>query len=120
MARKIRICKEPGCHNQQVTKGHCRLHYLKNWNEIKKVEKRRAAKNLNHYIDDICKKFPDRYLDVLKKDIESEGEAAEVKTEEDTCDSLYYDEDLEGIFDDFNYDKNFDKLLDNLKYEDDY
>ncbi|MFH0799971.1 MAG: hypothetical protein V2A66_07325 [Pseudomonadota bacterium] len=68
---KIKICKEPDCQNAATTEGYCRLHYLRNWKHIKEDSRRRAAKKLNRYIDHVIQKHPDRYIDVIKKDLRS-------------------------------------------------
>jgi len=70
MAR-IKICSEPDCTNAATTEGYCRLHYLRNWKKIKEETRRRAAKKLNRYIDHVMHKHPDKYVEVIKKDIRS-------------------------------------------------
>lgn len=70
MAR-INICKEKSCKDAATTEGYCRLHYLRNWKQIKREKRRRAAKKLNQYIEGICRRHPDRYMDEIKKDIRS-------------------------------------------------
>lgn len=109
---KIRICKEQGCNNAQTTKGYCRLHYLKNWKKIKAKKQKDAAKRLNQYIENIVAKNPDRYMEVLKKEIRS-----------DKFDKYMPDEyssemdDLYKIFNDAGYDGEVEKLIRNLKLE---
>jgi len=68
---KIKICKEEGCKNSQTTDGFCRLHYLKNWKKLQTEKKKKSAKNLNRYVESILKKHPDRYIEVIKKDLRS-------------------------------------------------
>ena len=68
---QIRLCKMKECRNAATTSGFCRLHYLQNWKKIKTEQKRKAAKNLNNYVDHIMKRFPDRFVDEIKKDIRS-------------------------------------------------
>ncbi len=69
---KIKICIEPGCKNAQTTKNFCRLHYLKNWKEIKDTEKKKAADRLNKYVEGICKKYPEKYIDVIRRELRSD------------------------------------------------
>lgn len=69
----IKICKEEGCTNASTTKGYCRLHYLRNWKQIKDGERRKAAKKLNRYIEHVIRKHPDRYVDIIKRDLRDPG-----------------------------------------------
>ncbi|HEX5038182.1 MAG TPA: hypothetical protein VFX30_13580 [bacterium] len=69
---KIKICIEPGCKNASTTKDFCRLHYLKNWKGIKEAEQKKAADKLNKYVEGIVKKFPDRYVDVIRREIRTD------------------------------------------------
>ena len=69
----IKICKEEGCHNAATTRGYCRLHYLRNWKRIKDETRRRGAKKLNRYIEHVMKNHPDRYVEVIKKEIREPG-----------------------------------------------
>ncbi len=111
MAR-IKICKEEGCHNSATTAGFCRLHYLKNWKKIKSTEKRRAAKNLNSYIENVCHRHPDHYMEVIKKDIRSPRFD---KFVEETFG--YEDDDVEDIFNEPTYEEEIEKLIKELKLE---
>lgn len=72
VAQKIKICVEPDCRNAQTTKDYCRLHYLKNWKRIKDDEQKKAADRLNKYVEGICKKFPEKYVDVIRRDLKSD------------------------------------------------
>ncbi len=71
MGRKIKICKDKGCDNEETTAGYCRYHYLRNWKEIKREERKHAVKSLNRYIEHICTKYPDQYVAAVKRDLAS-------------------------------------------------
>ena len=71
MPKPIKICSEPGCKNAQTAKGYCRLHYLKNWKQIKADEKQKTAERLNKYVEGIVKRSPDKYVDEVKRDLKS-------------------------------------------------
>ena len=110
---RIRICKEEDCHSAQTTGGYCRLHYLKNWKTIKKEQQERSAKRLNRYIESICRKFPDKYIEVLKEDIESR-KFKRHDDQHDEIDELYhlfseptYEEEIERLIHDLKIEKNF-------------
>lgn len=111
---KIKICIEPGCKNAQTTKDFCRLHYLKNWKKIKDVEQKKAADRLNKYVDGIVKKFPDRYVDVIRREIRTDrgdltkamGEGGE-ETEDIYDANLRDDEGLDQLISRIKLDKDF-------------
>ena len=107
---KIKICKEESCQNSQTTGGFCRLHYLKNWKKIQLDKKKKAAKNLNRYVESILKRNPDRYVEIIKKDIRSKKFEQFV---EDEFGSL----EPGGLFDSPTYEQEIDELLDQIKVE---
>lgn len=71
MARKIKICKEKECDNEQTTSGYCRYHYLRNWRQVKEKQQKQSVKALNQYIDHICSKHPENYVAAVKRDLAS-------------------------------------------------
>ena len=113
---KIRICIEPGCKNAQTTKDYCRLHYLKNWKKIKDEEQKKAADRLNKYVEGICKKFPERYVDVIRREIRTEkGDFQKAVDEvaggeEESYEGLGFQDDDDGI----------DKLITRIKLDKDF
>ena len=95
MSPKIRLCREAGCSNQQTTKNYCRLHYLKNWRQIKAKDKEKAAKDLNNYVNAILKRNPDKGLQELKENLKDED-----KFEQSVSEMVYEDE-LNMLMNDF-------------------
>lgn len=114
---KIKICSEPGCKNAETTKGYCRLHYLKNWKTIRTAAQKKSADRLNKYVEGICKKFPEKYLDVIRQNIQ-DGKSADGKTgDEDAPEDL-----SEEVLQAFGYqdDESLDKLLSHIKIDKDF
>lgn len=112
---KIKICIEPGCKNAQTTKDFCRLHYLRNWKKIKDAEQKKAAERLNKYVDGIVKKFPEKYVDVIRREIKSDrGEFQKALGEEggDEADNLYESG--------FREDDGIDQLITKIKLDKDF
>src|SRR3989344_3649145 len=107
---KIKICKEADCHNAQTTGGFCRLHYLKNWKKIQTEKKKKAAKNLNRYVESILKRYPDRYVEVIKKEIRS-------KKFEQFVEDEFGAAEPGGLFDSVNYEEEIDTILDKLELD---
>lgn len=108
---QIKICKEPDCQDAATTKGYCRLHYLRHWKEIKEKERHRAAKKLNSYIESICKKHPDRYMEAIKDDLRSS------RLDRNAEETFGFENEAELIFDEPTYEEEIQKLIDELKIE---
>lgn len=109
MAR-IRICKEEGCKNAATTGGFCRLHYLKNWKRLKREEQKRAAKRLNRYIESVVRRHPDRYLEIIKRDLRSPDFDKYIE------DYFGNEEDeINAIFNEPTYDEDVRRLIEKLK-----
>ena len=49
--RRVKLCKVKGCRNPATTMGHCRMHYLKNWKEIKEKQKKKAKQLKQEGVD---------------------------------------------------------------------
>lgn len=107
---KIKICKEEGCHNSQTTAGFCRLHYLKNWKNIKREQQEKAAKKLNRYIEAICRKHPDKYIEVIKDEIKTK----KFKAHDDANEEM---DDLYRLFNEPTYEEEVERLIKELKIE---
>ena len=111
---RIKICREAECQNAVTTAGYCRLHYLKNWKKIKSTEKRKAAKNLNSYIESVCRKHPDRYMDVIKKDLRSPRFDKYIE------EVFGYEDEAEDLFNEPSYEEEVQRLIKELKLEKDF
>lgn len=104
MGRKIKICIEEGCHDPQTTKEYCRLHYLKNWRDIKATEKKKAARRLNRYVEGIMRRNPDTYDNNRTRDSYADQSSTE---------------DVEGLIEDLGYSDpdSLDEIINNIKVE---
>jgi hypothetical protein len=71
-------CREPGCEQEILLVGYCRLHYIKNWRKIKRKEAILASGQLNNYVEELVHKYPDKYLEVIRQDLASEKDWAKV------------------------------------------
>lgn len=112
MSPKIKLCKEKNCSNQQTTRGYCRLHYLKNWKKIKEDEKKKAAKDLNRYVENIVKRNPDKSAEAVRQELaggDFDFEARRKGSDEldDVISDLGYKSDLDYIFDNIKLDDSF-------------
>ncbi len=72
------VCREIACEGLATTAGYCRLHYLKNWKKIKRKELILKERKLNHYIEELVVKYPDKYIEAIRQDLESDKDFAKV------------------------------------------
>jgi hypothetical protein len=114
MARKIKLCKESGCSNEQTTLGYCRLHYLKNWKKIRAESRRKAAKHLNKYINSIVRSDPDGGVKALRKNLRNEGAF------EKSVDDLFYSDSAREVMTDLGYREDLDGMIDSIKIDEDF
>ncbi len=114
MSPKIKLCKEAGCNNQQTTGGFCRLHYLKNWKKIQAEKKRKAAKNLNKYIESIVRSNPDRAQQKLKDNLRDEG------TFERSMEDAFYGDSLREVMADLGYSEGLDRMITSIQVDEDF
>lgn len=114
MSPKIKLCKEAGCNNQQTTAGFCRLHYLKNWKKIQTDRKRKAAKNLNKYIESIVRSNPDRAQNALKANLRDEP------TFERSMDEVFSGDSLRQTMVDLGYREDIDTMIGSIKIDEDF
>jgi len=110
MAR-IRICKEKGCKDAATTDGFCRLHYLRNWKEIKDAKKEAGAKRLNRYIERVLRENPDDYLDIIRRDLERPD------FEDSVVRALDFGEDSGASVEEGDDENEIDRILRKLKIE---
>jgi len=108
---KIRICKEENCKNAATSGGYCRLHYLRNWKRLKQEEQKRAAKRLNRYIESVIKRHPDKYVEMIKKDLRSpnfdqliDAQFGDEENEDLILDEPAFDEEVRALIEKFRKD----------------
>lgn len=67
-----RLCKVRDCDQICTVDVYCRYHYLLLW---KKIQTRKHILNdgkLQKYLEDLTSRFPDKFLEVIKKDLKTE------------------------------------------------
>lgn len=111
--RKVKLCKQKNCRNQATTSGYCRVHYLKNWKQIKEKQKKKAIKNLNKYIDHIMHKHPEGYMEVIKEDLRNFDQFSR------KAEHYFSEDDFHDIMEELNVD-DVHKIIDNIKIDDAY
>lgn len=108
----VKLCKENTCKNTATTHGYCRLCYLKNWRLIQVKQKKKAADNLNKYVDHIMKKHPDNYVDAIKHDLRNADRF------QSKANQYFEDGDYRDVMEDMDFADVSEKIANNLKVDD--
>ncbi len=67
-----RYCRVRDCDQISVVDGYCRYHYLLFWKKIQVRKKILGEGKLERYIEELTSRYPDKYIEMLKKDLRSE------------------------------------------------
>lgn len=66
------ICRVPDCDQVSQVDSYCRYHYLLFWKKIQARKKILSEGKLERYIEELTARYPDKFLDVLKKDLRNQ------------------------------------------------
>ncbi len=69
-----RFCRVRDCDQLAVVDTYCRFHYLLHWKKIQIRKKILTEGKLERYIEELTARYPDKFLDMLRKDLRSEKE----------------------------------------------
>ncbi|HAG90639.1 MAG TPA: hypothetical protein DCL41_02135 [Bdellovibrionales bacterium] len=69
-----RYCRVKDCDQLATVEAYCRYHYLLFWKKIQIRKKILSEGRLEKYIEELTARYPDKYLDMLRKDLRSEKE----------------------------------------------
>lgn len=111
--RRIKLCKVKGCRNAATTMAHCRIHYLKNWKQIKDKQKKKAVETLNKYIEHIMRKNPNGYLEAIREDLRNQDQFTR------KVDGFFSGDEFQDAFDEIGM-EDMDRLIGSLKFDDSY
>lgn len=97
-----RYCRVRDCDQVAIVDAYCRYHYLLFWKKIQVRKKILTEGKLQKYIEDLTARYPDKFLEILRKDLRSEKDfmAAIMELELDEASSeseTYEDEDRSFI-----------------------
>jgi hypothetical protein len=81
-------CKVKDCDQLSKVDGYCRYHYIALWKRIQTRKKILAGGKLDRYIEELTARYPDKYLEMLRKDLASEKDFLAVVAELDIDDNL--------------------------------
>lgn len=65
-------CIERNCDSPATTANFCRLHYIKNWNDIKKKLQILSEGKLQELIEVLVSKYPVKYIEAILQDLSEE------------------------------------------------
>lgn len=69
-----RYCRVKDCDQLATVDTYCRYHYLLYWKKIQVRKKILTEGKLERYIEELTARYPDKFLDMLRKDLKSEKE----------------------------------------------
>lgn len=82
-----RYCKVKDCDQLDLVDGYCRYHYLLLWKRIQTRKKILADGKLERYIEDLTSRYPDKYIEMIRKDLRTEKDFASAIQELEIDDS---------------------------------
>lgn len=91
-----RYCRVKDCDQVATVDGYCRFHYLLLWKKIQVRKKILADGKLERYIEELTSRYPDKFLEVIRRDLRSEKDFVsaiqEMEIDESGADSDFEDE----------------------------
>jgi hypothetical protein len=96
-----RLCRIRDCDQAAIVETYCRFHYLQNWKRIQVRRKILADGKLDFYVDELTSRYPDKFLEMIRKDLKTEKDfiaaIAELEIDESNLDNDNEDESQEFI-----------------------
>ena len=91
-----RYCRVKDCDQIALVDSYCRYHYLLFWKNIQVRKKILSEGKLERYVEELTARYPDKYLDMLRKDLRNEKDfqaaIQELEIDEASVDNEYEDE----------------------------
>jgi hypothetical protein len=91
-----RYCRVKDCDQLSTVDGYCRYHYLLYWKKIQIRKKILSEGKLERYVEELTARYPDKFLEMLRKDLRSEKEflaaIQELEIDESAVDNELEDE----------------------------
>lgn len=91
-----RYCKVKECDQIASVDSYCRFHYLLLWKKIQVRRKILMDGKLEKYVDDLTSRYPDKFLEMIRRDLKTEKDflaaIAELEIDESALDNEFEDE----------------------------
>lgn len=97
-----RYCRVRDCDQISAVEGYCRYHYLLLWKKIQVRKKILIDGKLERYVEELTARYPDKFLEMIKKDLKTEkdflGAIAELEIDESAIENEF-EEDAQSFAD---------------------
>ncbi|MCE3010178.1 MAG: hypothetical protein LW875_06165 [Proteobacteria bacterium] len=91
-----RLCRVRDCDQAATVEGYCRYHYLLLWKKIQVRRKILQDGKLERYVEELTSRYPDKFLEMIKKDLRTEKDflaaIAELEIDESGLESEFEDD----------------------------
>ncbi|MFN8945728.1 MAG: hypothetical protein ACK5WZ_14015, partial [Pseudobdellovibrionaceae bacterium] len=91
-----RYCRVRDCDQISAVEGYCRYHYLLLWKKIQVRKKILVDGKLEKYVEELTSRYPDKFLEMIKKDLKTEkdflGVIAELEIDESAIENEFEDD----------------------------
>ena len=91
-----RLCRVRDCDQVAIVETWCRYHYLLNWKRIQAKRVILQDGKLERYVEELTSRYPDKFLEILRKDLRTEKDfmsaIAELEIDESSLDNEFEDE----------------------------
>jgi hypothetical protein len=96
-----RYCRVRDCDQVSAVEGYCRFHYLQLWKRIQVRRKILVDGKLERYVEELTARYPDKFLEMIKKDVRNEKDflaaIAELEIDESAQDNEFEEESQDFI-----------------------
>lgn len=96
-----RLCRARDCDQAAAVDQYCRYHYLLLWKKIQNRRKILADGKLEKYVDDLTSRYPDKYLETIRKDLRTEKDfmaaIQELELDESANNEMEFEEDSQSF-----------------------
>jgi hypothetical protein len=98
-----RYCRVRDCDQAAVVDTYCRFHYLQLWKKIQVRRKILIDGKLARYVEELTSRYPDKFLEVIKRDLRSEkdflGAIAELEIDESANEDSELEDEAQNFID---------------------
>ena len=98
-----RLCKVRDCDQISNVEGYCRYHYLLLWKKIQTRKHILIDGKLEKYVEDLMARYPDKFVEVIKKDLKTEKDflsvIQELEIDESALNENESDEEVQSFTD---------------------
>lgn len=98
-----RYCRGRDCGQVATVDSYCRYHYLLLWKNIQIRRKILADGKLEKYVIDLTSRYPDKFLEIIRKDLKTEKDFVsaiqELEIDESANENSYDDDDSQTYID---------------------